>query len=634
MIIIININNRNFKSVILYSILSILTISIFNLRYSSDTSMYINMKSDKDGILQIFYDDGSGFSEKNSISVNVNKSDTYNLYKIDIPEGEYIDFRLDPIDKEDSNIYINKIFLINNNDNIDIFNNLNKVNGISILDKGHDMIHIHTDSNDPIISISNLKLKSNISLYFNFKLVFFEIILIFIFYYLYKINNKKVYITLLFILSVFLLFMFRNIDPFINPIIYTEDGKWIDEIINNGFFSTLWNARSDYFVFGNIILLYIAYILNFIFFGYNLSYLPHFISFISYLFYSVCISYIYFSLFNTIKNKLSRILLLTLLICIPLGDSSSEIFGKISNIGYIIPVILTLSILNFEYNIINYKIFFIITFFAITTNPVCYPIMYSYIFIKILLFHKYKKLNFNNTDLVKIFIIFLFCLFFTIIIAYRYLNFESSVPLHNDKIIYKNLLEGIFARSIFYPFIFPIYNYMNDITIIILSVLLFCVSFFTIIEMTKKERIYVLSVGFTLIIYILLSFIMRPGLTSWISEYKATFPDRYFLGQNILAIIYITFIVDFILIYLVKFKLFSKLFIVFMLSTYISNIGYIFEFNSPRLLIKTDLTFKEQMTQCYMDNMNLKNYNIPIYFEGWNMNLPRKYVHSTVLCNN
>ena len=66
---------------------------------------------------------------------------------------------------------------------------------------------------------------------------------------------------ILFLLGLFIVFL-RSAYNIIVPSIYAEDGSWTSLFIQKGLLYTLLHARPDYFVSGNILGLYTAYILN------------------------------------------------------------------------------------------------------------------------------------------------------------------------------------------------------------------------------------------------------------------------------------------------------------------------------------------------------------------------------------
>ena len=103
---------------------------------------------------------------------------------------------------------------------------------------------------------------------------------------MYKIQSEKKDYLILFLVGLILLF-FRSAYTLLVPCIYTEDGVWMSSILNNGFLNTLFHARGDYLVCGNILLLGIVLLLNNMLFGENLNYLPQLVTIVHYCFYSL-----------------------------------------------------------------------------------------------------------------------------------------------------------------------------------------------------------------------------------------------------------------------------------------------------------------------------------------------------------
>ncbi|MCO4108943.1 hypothetical protein KGH51_21945, partial [Citrobacter freundii] len=77
-----------------------------------------------------------------------------------------------------------------------------------------------------------------------------------------KLNHSLV----LFIFGVLLLVL-RYTDPFLNPILYAEDGVWVGQGLSYGWINTVFHARSDYFTVYNILGLYISTIISSFFTG-------------------------------------------------------------------------------------------------------------------------------------------------------------------------------------------------------------------------------------------------------------------------------------------------------------------------------------------------------------------------------
>ena len=148
-----------------------------------------------------------------------------------------------------------------------------------------------------------------------------------------RIQSERKDYLILFLAGLILLFL-RSAYTLFVPSLFAEDGAWISSILSNGFLHTLFHAREDYLVCGNILMLGLVVLLNHIFFGDNLNHLPQFVVLIHYCFYSV------FALLPVIcfkKNvkKIFRLLMWFLVLTVPLGTTAIETMGKISNVGYV-----------------------------------------------------------------------------------------------------------------------------------------------------------------------------------------------------------------------------------------------------------------------------------------------------------
>lgn len=313
-----------------------------------------------------------------------------------------------------------------------------------------------------------------------------------------------------------------------------------------------------------------------------------------------------------------------LLILIPLGDTSNEILGRISNIGYIIPVFYIFSILEYEFKRMNKNVFLIITLSCILTNPLCIPLICLDIFFKGMFKLKEGRNKFFDYIKENIYII-LSIVSVSLIIIYRYKTGVAGGGVLNEGFQFHALIEGIIARGIYFPFVFSHYNLLNDKISILLGIA-YLVGIFMVLK-KSSNRVVFLKITLTLFIYLGFTYLMRPGLTNWINGYKGTFPDRYFWSQNILSLIVIFMIFDFIC---SKTRNIQNIIIIMTMTMYVSNLSELIEFSNPRMKIRTGNLFKEEVIYQYDNNSELKDYTIPLYFDGWNMMLPSKYIEATV----
>lgn len=115
----------------------------------------------------------------------------------------------------------------------------------------------------------------------------------------------------------------RNPDPFLNPILYTEDGAWLGLAFSKGWLYTFFNAKEGYFVLGNLLLLWAAETGANVLCGDSLICLPQAIGIVSLAFYSF-IATLAFVATKDVASFAVRLMLFVMLLLLPLGDSSNE----------------------------------------------------------------------------------------------------------------------------------------------------------------------------------------------------------------------------------------------------------------------------------------------------------------------
>jgi len=459
------------------------------------------------------------------------------------------------------------------------------------------------------------------------------------------IETKSFYVCL-FLIGLIILF-FRSAYIFMTPYMYTEDGMWISSIYKFGFLHTLFHAKAQYFVFGNIILLQISNLLNTFLFGDNLTLLPIMIAIVSYVFYSFS-ALLPIICFKKILNFSSRFIIWVLILLMPLGDTASEIFGKISNIGYMFYFIaFCLLVLRQVNSNSSSKYFFVILDLFIIicplTNPACYPLVLSGFLFSC--FVEIKNRNkFSNENLLKVIFskfymkiwictLIILCIFLLVNIKLGFFPNNGGVPYSAIPWNNKEKMIEFFVRSELYPFIFSIYQNLNFTISSILLIIVNTIIILSIIFIKNiKYKSFIISSYFSCIILIFFTLFSRSGLVDMLSNYTTTFPDRYYYCQNILGLVSITSAITCIL-YSKKsvFKKTINYFFIFgLIMLNISNRNHIFEFYDSRY-ITASTTFKNRIENAYQyGECNNGYYTVQIEFQGWTMNIPENKIIETV----
>ena len=451
----------------------------------------------------------------------------------------------------------------------------------------------------------------------------------------YKINRNYI---ILFLLGIIILFA-RSAYNFIIPSMYTEDGVWISDIINNGFFHTLVNAKGSYFVFGNIILLEVSNFLNFIFNGKNLNYLPVFVSLVQYIFMVLC-SLIAVKCMEKELNKYLKFVLYLLILLVPLGFSGFEILGKISNTGYLFYFLASCLLyyrLFRKEELSKYKNLVIdfILLICCGTNPGCYVLVGVSFIIDILMQYKFNKRN-SFIETIEVYLSKLYNQLWIILgvlcsfmLFYNLVKFDLSSNGVIGNVNYSNTIE-FFARALLFYFVYPIYTFLNDKLVLIL----FLVCFIVIVMAYKKgkglEKIKLSFLLFSAVFYSLMTFFSRTTLTSHLNNYTTSWVDRYYYGINITTLLPIMYIISLFL----KKQRFQKnigyISLIILILCPLLSISYLFQYDDAQTTVVHKIKFSDRIKNIEL-NDSISNYIVPIDFEGWTMNLPYDYILASQL---
>lgn len=440
--------------------------------------------------------------------------------------------------------------------------------------------------------------------------------------------------TTLFFLGIIILFL-RDINFYNSPYIYAEDGSWISEIMQKGFLYTLFNARQDYFVFGNIILLKISSLMNEIFFGDNLINLPYFIAFVSYAFYSF-IAIIPTIFLRDVLKKEACIFMYIFTILLPMGNSNFEIIGRIVNVGFNF-YFLCFCLLVYRYfnknKIKIFKIFIIDVFIFVScmTNPACFVIVGIAFLSDLYIELKEKKglslknffANIVKKKYIKCWILLMLCLAISGIEIF--IRSLKSINSTKELINIYEIIEFL-GRSLFFSWIFPVYSKMNNIIIIGILLLSIIYIFKSLKILNKKEKTFLLISILNLLLFITITLFNRSFLTNILNNYTTSFPDRYFIVQNIMSLVPFAIIFSATLKGKNIAKFINFTLIVFIVILYIFNLEYLS--SKEEILYKS---FREEIESSFVNNHIVEdNYVIKIVPENWNINIPKKNVFATI----
>lgn len=443
---------------------------------------------------------------------------------------------------------------------------------------------------------------------------------------------------LLFVVGGGILF-FRSAYNLITPSMYTEDGVWLSGIMNDGFLHTLFNARSDYFVFGNIILLQTALSANTLFCGENLNYLPVFVALVQYGFYSLTAILPVVCLRRDISKKL-RFMLWGLILLVPLGNSGYEIWGKISNTGYLFYFIacclLYERIFNWDESGKGHIVLIdIVLFICCGTNEVCFILVgFGFLLDVVITYFQYPHINFKNAITLWMgefrnrawIVLGIAC---AILLSFDtfILTGVSEQPSGNPE----NVIE-FFARSLLFYFIYPIYFNLNDGIVLLIFACILC-GIFLVFRLGGLSKLQKIKLAVLISIPILYSFIacaFRFSLTARLDHYSTTWVDRYYYATNIVAILPVVYVAG----SFIKSKVWIKKMIalglcLLLLAPPAVSLTYLFQYDDPQTTLTHQVPFSDRINEAVKgDGLN---YTISIDFDGWSMSVPEEYIIASKL---
>ncbi|WOD40424.1 hypothetical protein [Nodosilinea sp. E11] len=443
-----------------------------------------------------------------------------------------------------------------------------------------------------------------------------------------KALPQPIQLILMLILGMFILAL-RNLDPLLNPVIYAEDGAWTAIAMTNGWDYVFLHARSDYFVWGNILFLWLASTSSSLFCGNELSCLPVTVTLWSYFFFSIVALLAWWATAGVLPLRF-RWALFFLAIFLPLGNTANEVIGRIVNIGYLF-VFLALLLMVLRIRKKGNRVAIDLSLLVCAaTNPVC--------FLLVPILSLFSLRGFDARQLFvalrnwgKQYALLFLGLGFLIILRIVTAADTASVEVAGS-MRFTSLIETALARPLLYPIIFPFYGSLNDVLTVVLTGILGGLFFYLLRTTDKRDpALLLVSMGtVTLSIFLVATVYMRPILTEILGGYLTTFPDRYFMGINILVI--------FILIALISSRSktplsrkVKKVFFSLLIAIHVLSLPWTIELGWPRMRIAVGPDFSGSLclsTVALQDQPvnEINTVSVPIYPESWTMVVPRDRV--------
>ncbi|RIX48507.1 MAG: hypothetical protein D3M94_06395 [Rhodocyclales bacterium GT-UBC] len=325
------------------------------------------------------------------------------------------------------------------------------------------------------------------------------------------------------------IFMMRNADAMLHPALFTEDGSWLSLAMTRGWAHLFWHAREDYFVWGNLLLIGGGAGMSSVLCGSMLGCYAEMLAALSYAFYAL-IATVAAKATENVLPPTTRYLFFILVVLQPFGDSSNEILGRASNIGYHF-VFLASLLLFWRERLHGWRRQFadLSILLCAGTNPVCIPLIYFSIFTQDVLRQSGNPRNHLRTNGLLI-------LGTTAISLALLARYDAFLPDPGGFNWPDNWIEVIFARASAYPFIFDHYQHQSNLSAITITVGLAALLaiFWRLNKQGEWRRLIKILIA-AFVIFLAFLFLARKNAYVGISNYQTTYPDRYFSGINLLG---------------------------------------------------------------------------------------------------
>ncbi|MDU6923493.1 hypothetical protein [Franconibacter helveticus] len=407
------------------------------------------------------------------------------------------------------------------------------------------------------------------------------------------------------------MFFARYPQPVITPTLYAEDGVWLGNAISNGWLHTFLHARPDYFVFFNIFFLFLAALLSKIFSGSVLMLLPLFVATLSYAFYSFTSTIIFW----TVKRHANYMLACAAFcfsIFIPLGVSQAESIGTLVQIGFYMPILsICLHLFRTDASSVKKGLCDVGIFLMAATNPVCFAITGMYFII-----------NFFREADKKRFVLSLIPLSIALLILFAIIvpRMNGSGGIAGVSYNPAHLIEMVSARAVLYPFVFSFYSKLNDVISVGLVIMYIGIVLVAYMRSEPKTKAAILFLLAMLIIYDAATVAGRSAITGLLTGYGSTYPDRYFMGINIISVTLIT-----ICLYQIKIPALKYAFLAVMLVLYISKMHTFFESSSDKRRIALDYIYTNALCNAKDEGNGFKQIMI-LPSPDWYIRVPAGYI--------
>ncbi len=410
----------------------------------------------------------------------------------------------------------------------------------------------------------------------------------------------------------------RNPIALFHPSMFAEDGVWTSVVYRHGSLASYWMARLDYLVVGNMMLINLAVAANHAIIGADdITRLPEAIAVVSYVFFAAVAALPVVAL-RSYMSLSARLLLWFLLLLIPVGSSAKEIFGFVVNVGFSFAFIAVMIVLWRESFAVrpwrtDLLALDVVLLVCCATNPIVIGIAGAYLLFR---FGVFRGRSINDWLLAAV------------LLPIAIVDAIGILTVPNDQaggvITASGLVYTALARPLLYPLLFPWYDQLNHALTLILSALLIA-----LFVLGWRETPHKRGLGFVLFSAALTTLaiaIQRPNYVQHLSDYATSYPDRYYLAQNLFVLTAIVWAAEaFMRSGALRLKAAGSAMVAGLMLMYALNPERIFDFHALRNMTPAEPAFAQQLRMGRTLQNDPDVMEVDIFPPGWSARYPARF---------
>ena len=428
----------------------------------------------------------------------------------------------------------------------------------------------------------------------------------------------------------------RNMDFITTPIIYGEDGWFLSRQLNNGLLQGLFSTRggdsADFSQTSAYLLTWLAAKTTAILHGYSLAEYPLWMGIYGNMSFAFA-GIIMYRAFELLIDRKTAFVAYAAVILMNLGNTSSEVLGRILNTGFLWTVIVAAALMirymRYDKYDLESVIEDILCFIGAFTFPICFLEIGIYLVFQILRNWEDKKIYIRKNILQ-----FMTFVLGVIMLPRLLTSAGGGVNLTTK---WDSMVEFFIARHFLFPFIWPFYHKLTDSIVIALFLIYAIVVLWAALLSVKKHGVtnaFVLYAALTVSVCGASAY-MRRTMSALFADYSSTYPDRYYYACNILALM---LGVVAILIIINGSKLQKKKpSIIFLVTvTYMCCNPYLLSFTYGNYAPVLGGEYKGSLVDNCKESIQKQrmsekanNLVVDIYPNGWTMDMPLQYALAT-----